>query len=170
VLAENQGRWGARNVPKNGLQVKKRGSTAREHNLLGTNDDLQHWRGQSAWLRRRLPSGRQRLYHGIRQPQPALRGDAEVSGGPAPGNTRSQGAVMDRDLASSSRLDPAIVLQRKADRLSSLIVASDYPDVDIDVEIAALRRWCRTHLPDRLELFELVYVSRFTRLREQFRS
>ncbi len=66
--------------------------------------------------------------------------------------------------------DPATLLKRKADRLCSLIVASDYPDVDIDVEIAALRRWCREQLPDRLELFELVYASRFARLREQFRS
>jgi hypothetical protein len=64
----------------------------------------------------------------------------------------------------------ARTLQRKADRLCSLIVASDYPDVDIDVEIAALRRWCRRWLPDRTELFELVYVSRFERLREQFRT
>jgi hypothetical protein len=63
----------------------------------------------------------------------------------------------------------ALTLQRKADRLCSLIVASDYPDVDIDVEIASLRRWCHAHLPDREELFELVYVSRFRRLREQFR-
>jgi len=64
----------------------------------------------------------------------------------------------------------AATLQRKADRLCSLIVASDYPDVDIDVEIAALRRWCRSHLPERIELFELVYASRFRRLREQFRG
>lgn len=68
-----------------------------------------------------------------------------------------------------SAVDPATLLQRKADRLSALIVASDYPDVDIDVEIAALRRWCREQLPDRLELFEMVYVSRFNRLRAQFR-
>ena len=64
----------------------------------------------------------------------------------------------------------ATTLQRRADRLCSLIVASDYPDVDIDVEIAALRRWCRETMPDRLELFELVYAGRFRRLREQFRD
>ena len=67
-------------------------------------------------------------------------------------------------------IDPATQLKRKADRLCSLIVASDYPDVDIDVEIAALRRWCNEQLPDRRELFELVYASRFARLREQFRG
>ncbi len=66
--------------------------------------------------------------------------------------------------------DPALTLRRKADRLAFLIVASDYPDVDIDVEIAALRRWVDRWLPDRRDLFELVYVSRFRRLREQFRA
>jgi hypothetical protein len=64
----------------------------------------------------------------------------------------------------------AATLQRKADRISFLIVASDYPDIDIDIEIASLRRWCKVHLPDRVELFEIVYVSRFRRLREQFRG
>ncbi len=66
--------------------------------------------------------------------------------------------------------EPAAELRRKADRLCVLIVASDYPDVDIDIEIASLRRWCERRLPDRLDLFELVYASRFRRLREQFRS
>jgi hypothetical protein len=84
--------------------------------------------------------------------------------------TAPGGLSMAYEIASDAGLDPAVILQRKADRLSSLIVASDYPDVDIDVEIAALRRWCRNHLPDRLELFEMVYVSRFRRLREQFRD
>jgi hypothetical protein len=65
--------------------------------------------------------------------------------------------------------DPARELQRRADRIASLIVASDYPDVDIDIEIRALKRWCEGRLPDRVELFDLVYGSRFRRLREQFR-
>ena len=64
----------------------------------------------------------------------------------------------------------AIALRRKADRICSLIVASDYPDLDIDVEIAGLRRWVREHLPEREELFEMVYASRFRRLREQWRD
>jgi hypothetical protein len=63
----------------------------------------------------------------------------------------------------------ALVLQRRADRICALIVGSDYPEVDIDVAIADLRRWCRDRLPDRLELFDLVYASRFRRLRDQFR-
>lgn len=66
--------------------------------------------------------------------------------------------------------EPAADLQRRADRISFLIVASDYPDVDIDIEIRNLRRWCRRHLPDRMDLFEILYVNRFQRLREQFRA
>jgi hypothetical protein len=66
--------------------------------------------------------------------------------------------------------DLAEELRRKADRIASLIVASDYPDVDIEIEIRVLRRWCAEHLPDRLDLFEMVYASRFRRLREQFRT
>jgi hypothetical protein len=65
--------------------------------------------------------------------------------------------------------DPAARLRRRADRICSLIVASDYPDVDIDIEIAKLRRWCARELPDRTDLFALVYESRFRRLRDQFR-
>lgn len=60
-------------------------------------------------------------------------------------------------------------LQRRADRISSLIVASDYPDLDLDLAVASLRAWVRTNLPDKLDLFEMVYASRFRRLRDQFR-
>ena len=74
------------------------------------------------------------------------------------------------DFRVPARHDPAEVLKRRADRICSLIVASDYPDVDIDIEIRNLRDWCTRHLPDREGLFELVYVNRFRRLREQFRS
>lgn len=61
-------------------------------------------------------------------------------------------------------------IRRKADRICSLILSSDYPDVDIDIEIRNLHHWCERHLPDRLDLFELVYLSRFRRLRDQFRA
>ena len=77
---------------------------------------------------------------------------------------------MIRPASRTPALEPARALQHKADRLCALIVASDYPDVDIDIEILNLRRWCERHLPDRLDLFELVYASRFRRLREQWRD
>ena len=67
-----------------------------------------------------------------------------------------------RDLAED--------LKRQADRICSLIVASDYPDIDIDIEIHNLRKWCERNLPECRDLFEIIYVNRFQRLREQFRS
>jgi len=72
--------------------------------------------------------------------------------------------------ARPARSDPAEILRRRADRICALIVASDYPDVDVDIEIRNLRRWCERELPDRLDLFDLVYGNRFRRLREQFRD
>ncbi len=65
--------------------------------------------------------------------------------------------------------DPATELKRRADRISSLILSSDYPEIDIRIEIAGLRRWCQVHIPDRLDLFDRLYGSRFKRLMEQFR-
>ncbi len=59
-------------------------------------------------------------------------------------------------------------LRQRADRVASLILYGDYPDVDIEIEIINLRRWCAERLPERLDLFEMVYVSRFRRLRQQW--
>ena len=60
--------------------------------------------------------------------------------------------------------------QRKADRIAVLIVASDYPHVDILIEIENLRAECERLYPDSMDLFEMVYDSRFDRLWEQFRE
>ena len=62
------------------------------------------------------------------------------------------------------------LLQRMADRVCSSIVASDLPEVDIELEIEKVRRKCQQLFPDKTELFEMIYDSRFRRLREQFRS
>jgi len=61
-------------------------------------------------------------------------------------------------------------LQRRADRLCSLIVSSDYPAIDVVIEIRQLREFVEEHFPDRMKLFERIYESRFKRLWEQFRS
>jgi hypothetical protein len=65
------------------------------------------------------------------------------------------------------RLD---ILKRQADRVCSLILMSDYPDVDVDIEIEKVRQTCEDLFPDRMWLFEIVYEARFRRLREQFRA
>ena len=60
-------------------------------------------------------------------------------------------------------------LQRMVDRVCSLIVASDYPEVDIELEIEKVRERCRQLFPDKTDLFEMIYASRFKRLWDQFR-
>ncbi|MFH1681610.1 MAG: hypothetical protein ABIH26_13340 [Candidatus Eisenbacteria bacterium] len=59
-------------------------------------------------------------------------------------------------------------LRRGADRIVNLILHGDLPDVDVEIEIANLRRRCAEILPDRVDLFDKIYVSRFRRLKEQF--
>jgi hypothetical protein len=61
-------------------------------------------------------------------------------------------------------------LQRRADRICSLIVASDYPRIDITIAIGQLREFAQEHFPHRMALFERVYESRFRRLWTQFRN
>ena len=61
-------------------------------------------------------------------------------------------------------------LQRKADRIAFLIVATDYPAVDIRIEVEALRRECEELFPGREALFDMIYDARFRRLFSQFRS
>jgi hypothetical protein len=61
-------------------------------------------------------------------------------------------------------------LARQADRIAFLIVASDLPRVDVSIQTDALRRLCRELFPDKLDVFDLVYLSRFRRLWRQFRG
>lgn len=62
------------------------------------------------------------------------------------------------------------LLKRAADRISFLIVASDYPDIDVEIEIAKLEELCGRLFPERMDLFEMIYIARFNRLKEQFRA
>ena len=66
--------------------------------------------------------------------------------------------------------DPAVILQRQADRVASMIVTSSYTDLECALAEREVRMECLHLLPDRMELFDLVYSSRFRRLWEQFRS
>jgi hypothetical protein len=65
--------------------------------------------------------------------------------------------------------DPAEILQRQADRVASMIVTSCYTDLECALAERELRMECLVLLPERMELYDLVYTSRFRRLREQFR-
>jgi len=61
-------------------------------------------------------------------------------------------------------------LQRRADRICSLIVASDLPGVDVAIQVRNLREYAERFFPGRSGLFERIYGSRFRRLWQQFRG
>ena len=61
-------------------------------------------------------------------------------------------------------------LRRAADRVCTLILLSDYPEIDVEIEKAKVRELAMELFPNRMELYEMIYESRFRRLWEQFRS
>ena len=61
-------------------------------------------------------------------------------------------------------------LQRMADRVCVLILSSDLPAIDIEIEKNKVRELCLELYPDREQLYEMVYESRFQRLWDQFRD
>jgi hypothetical protein len=56
-----------------------------------------------------------------------------------------------------------------ADWVCTLILSSDLPAIDIEIEKNKVRQRCLELYPDREELYEMAYESRFRRLWEQFR-
>lgn len=60
-------------------------------------------------------------------------------------------------------------LQRRTNRICSLILISDYSEVDIVVERSLLRGEIADNYPDCLDLYDRIFESRFDRLWEQFR-
>jgi hypothetical protein len=60
--------------------------------------------------------------------------------------------------------------QRKADDVSRLILSTDLPWIDIQIRIEGLRREAERLFPRKMELFERVYVARFERLWDQWRT
>ncbi len=60
-------------------------------------------------------------------------------------------------------------LKRAAERICALILIDDYPEIDIEIEKANLKRRVREMFPDKVRLYEMIYESRFRRLWEQWR-
>ena len=58
-------------------------------------------------------------------------------------------------------------LRRRADAVTTMILHSDVPRVDVEIAKNELREWVRREFPDRLDLFSRVYESRWRRLAEQ---
>jgi hypothetical protein len=72
---------------------------------------------------------------------------------------------------AGQRQDSGRALQLKwmADRVASMIVTSSCSDLDCALAERELRMECLRMLPEKMELYDLVYTARFRRLREQFR-
>jgi len=73
-------------------------------------------------------------------------------------------------ILSQDEEDKLNTLRLAVDRVSSLIVSSDLARVDVEIEIEKTRRLCRELFPHKEGLFDLIYMSRFKRLWEQFRA
>ena len=59
-------------------------------------------------------------------------------------------------------------LQRRADRLCFLIVASAVSEREINIERLYLRTEVARLFPDKLAFYDMIYESRFRRMWEQF--
>ena len=57
-----------------------------------------------------------------------------------------------------------------ADRVCVLILSSDLPAIDIEIEKNRVRAFCLELYPEQEQLYEMVYGSRFQRLWDQFRG
>ena len=57
-----------------------------------------------------------------------------------------------------------------ADRVSFLIVSTDYRQIDIEIEKQKLKEKIEALFPDKGHLYSLIYEPRFRRLEEQFRE
>lgn len=74
---------------------------------------------------------------------------------------------MDVDAPPPRETEASAELRRRGDALTWTILYSDLPRVDVDIAIAGLRDWVERHLPDRLELYEMIWEARWDRLRAQ---
>lgn len=57
-----------------------------------------------------------------------------------------------------------VTLSRESDRIANLILHSDLEWIDIAIMIQQLRERVEAAFPDKMALFEHLYVSRFERL------
>ena len=55
-------------------------------------------------------------------------------------------------------------LEALADRVCVLILSNDLPAIDIEIEKNKIRERCLELYPDREQLYEMVYETRFERL------
>ena len=85
----------------------------------------------------------------------------------------NRGVVEEELTARLSALceeDEAVrTLQQLAHRIYEMIVSGNIPQIDIEIQQAALREQVARMFPDKQSLYQLIYESRFRRLWQQFR-
>lgn len=72
-------------------------------------------------------------------------------------------------MATGQGLPPGEELRLGADRIHQLILHSDLEWPEIERRIGELREACRELLPERVDLFDMIYAARFERLWRQWR-
>jgi len=75
---------------------------------------------------------------------------------------------MESTVADPRRVKMA-ELARMADRVSVLVLSDCYPEIDVIVAVENLREEAMLMFPGTRQLFDMVYLSRFRRLWDQFR-
>jgi len=81
----------------------------------------------------------------------------EPEGAPAPPAVRTRAARRAMEEIS-----------RGSDRIASMILYGDLPEVDVEIAIENLRARAEELFPGRGRFFEMLYISRFDRLRDQW--
>ncbi len=85
--------------------------------------------------------------------------------------TLSHLKITEETLLSQKREESKIAeIRRTADRIASLIVGTDYPMIDIEIEKQKLRKKISEFFPEKSGLYNLIYEPRFKRLKDQFRA
>lgn len=74
---------------------------------------------------------------------------------------------MERQTACREALEE---MSREADRIVNLILHTQMPRVDIDIQIENFREACTQRYPGCDGLFEMIYASRFRRIWEQWQQ
>ena len=73
-------------------------------------------------------------------------------------------------MMTQQNLSLADRLKRNSHRICALILNSDLEWIDISIHINQMRQVCEQEAPEKVELFEALYVSRFRRLWDQWRG
>ena len=64
----------------------------------------------------------------------------------------------------------AKAIQLEADKICDMILSGEYQEVDIQIAMNKLKEKVEKSFPDKKQLYEMIYESRFKRFRDQFGS